>query len=133
MSDYTTVILEDCGPRKIATIQALRKGTPLGLREARDIVESTPATIDAGTPENAALMVLDLTHAGATAHTVRSQQHQLLVTLADGQQILIRSGIPLDPDRLSVRRRGAVADGWTLPLNESERAHQPLTVYWGEY
>lgn len=40
-----TVTLQDIGPNKINVIKAVRAVTSLGLKEAKDLVESAPATI----------------------------------------------------------------------------------------
>jgi large subunit ribosomal protein L7/L12 len=39
------VILKDVGPNKINVIKAVRQVTSLGLKEAKDLVESAPATV----------------------------------------------------------------------------------------
>jgi len=39
------VILSDVGPKKINVIKAVRQVTNLGLKEAKDLVESAPATV----------------------------------------------------------------------------------------
>jgi large subunit ribosomal protein L7/L12 len=39
------VILADIGPKKINVIKAVRQVTNLGLKEAKDLVESAPATV----------------------------------------------------------------------------------------
>jgi len=39
------VILTDVGPKKINVIKAVRQVTSLGLKEAKDLVESAPATV----------------------------------------------------------------------------------------
>ena len=39
------VILKDVGPKKIDVIKEVRKVTNLGLKEAKDLVESAPATV----------------------------------------------------------------------------------------
>ncbi len=39
------VILADVGPKKINVIKAVRAITDLGLKEAKDLVESAPATV----------------------------------------------------------------------------------------
>lgn len=39
------VVLKEMGPDKIKTIKALREVTTLGLAEAKNLVESAPATI----------------------------------------------------------------------------------------
>ncbi len=39
------VILKEIGPKKINVIKAVRAITPLGLKEAKQLVESAPATV----------------------------------------------------------------------------------------
>jgi large subunit ribosomal protein L7/L12 len=49
------VILSDVGPKKINVIKAVRQVTSLGLKEAKDLVESAPANVlEAVTKEKAA-------------------------------------------------------------------------------
>ncbi len=61
------LILKDFGPKKIEVIKAVRKLTNLGLKEAKELVESAPATILEAMPkemvENARA---ELEAAGAT-------------------------------------------------------------------
>ncbi|MCO6544633.1 MAG: 50S ribosomal protein L7/L12 [Gilliamella sp.] len=42
------VILKDVGANKVAVIKAVRGATGLGLKEAKDLVESAPATVKEG-------------------------------------------------------------------------------------
>ncbi|OCG00278.1 50S ribosomal protein L7/L12 [Gilliamella sp. wkB178] len=42
------VILKDVGGNKVAVIKAVRGATGLGLKEAKDLVESAPATVKEG-------------------------------------------------------------------------------------
>ncbi len=39
------VVLKDFGPKKIEVIKAVRQLTSLGLKEAKDLVESAPANV----------------------------------------------------------------------------------------
>lgn len=48
------VILADAGPKKINVIKAVRTVTDLGLKEAKDLVESVPATVLEGVSKDAA-------------------------------------------------------------------------------
>jgi large subunit ribosomal protein L7/L12 len=48
------VILKDFGPKKINVIKAVRKLTTLGLKEAKDLVESAPAPINEAVSKEAA-------------------------------------------------------------------------------
>ena len=40
-----TVVIKDVGPKKINVIKVVRQLTTLGLKEAKDLVEATPATL----------------------------------------------------------------------------------------
>ena len=40
--------LDDIGPNKINVIKAVRELTTLGLKEAKELVESAPATVKEG-------------------------------------------------------------------------------------
>ena len=42
------VVLKEIGPNKINVIKAVRGVTPLGLKEAKELVESAPAVIKEG-------------------------------------------------------------------------------------
>jgi len=62
------VVLKAIGANKIAVIKAVREITGLGLVEAKNLVESAPATIKEAQPkETAEGMVKTLTEAGAEA------------------------------------------------------------------
>jgi large subunit ribosomal protein L7/L12 len=43
--DEFDVVLKDVGGKKIAVIKAVREITPLGLKEAKDLVEAAPKAI----------------------------------------------------------------------------------------
>ena len=61
-----TVILADAGANKVNAIKAVRAITGLGLKEAKDLVESAPATVkDAVSKEDAAKFKKELEDAGA--------------------------------------------------------------------
>ncbi len=63
-----SVILKDIGPNKISVIKAVREVTTLGLKEAKDLVESAPTAVREGiTKEEAATLKEKLETAGATA------------------------------------------------------------------
>ncbi len=49
-----TVVLKDVGPKKINVIKAVRSFTTLGLREAKELVDSAPATVLEGVSKEAA-------------------------------------------------------------------------------
>ncbi|NQW24052.1 MAG: 50S ribosomal protein L7/L12 [SAR202 cluster bacterium] len=48
------VSLKDIGPNKINVIKAVREVTSLGLREAKELVESAPTAIKEGVPKEEA-------------------------------------------------------------------------------
>lgn len=61
------VTLEGFGDKKIAVIKVVRSATALGLKEAKDLVESAPAKVkEALSKEDAAKLKADLEEAGAT-------------------------------------------------------------------
>ena len=63
-----TVTLKDIGANKISVIKAVRELTTLGLKEAKDLVESAPATVKEGiNKEEANNIKQKLEAAGATA------------------------------------------------------------------
>ncbi|MDD2376257.1 MAG: 50S ribosomal protein L7/L12 [Clostridia bacterium] len=62
------VILKDTGATKIAVIKVVREATGLGLKEAKDLVDSAPSTIKEAMPkEDAEKLVESLKVAGAMA------------------------------------------------------------------
>ena len=62
------VVLKSMGSNKIAVIKAVRELTGLGLVEAKNLVESAPATIKEAQPkESADAIVKALVEAGAEA------------------------------------------------------------------
>ena len=63
-----TVVLAAIGEKKVEVIKAVREITGLGLKEAKDLVESAPATIKDGvSKDEAAKMKKKLEDAGAKA------------------------------------------------------------------
>ena len=63
-----TVTLKDIGPNKINVIKAVREVTTLGLKEAKDLVESAPVAVKEDVnKEDAANVKKKLEEAGATA------------------------------------------------------------------
>ena len=61
-----TVILKEIGPNKISVIKAVRELTPLGLKEAKDLVEAAPKPVkEAVTKEEAEEAKAKLEAAGA--------------------------------------------------------------------
>ncbi len=62
------VILKAAGDKKIAVIKAVRSATGLGLKEAKDLVESAPSEIKTALPkEEAEARKKELEEAGAEA------------------------------------------------------------------
>ena len=62
------VVLKSIGANKIAVIKAVREATGLGLVEAKNLVESAPATVKEALPKEAAEeMAKKLKDAGAEA------------------------------------------------------------------
>lgn len=62
-----SVVLKDIGANKINVIRAVREMTTLGLKEAKEFVESAPQTVKEGvTKDEAATMKQKLEAAGAT-------------------------------------------------------------------
>lgn len=65
------VVLKDAGANKINVIKAVREVTTLGLKEAKDLVESAPVNVKEGIAKAEAEAVkAKLTEAGATADLV---------------------------------------------------------------
>jgi large subunit ribosomal protein L7/L12 len=61
------VSLEGFGDKKIAVIKVVRSATALGLKEAKDLVESAPTKVKEGvSKEDAEKLKKDLEEAGAT-------------------------------------------------------------------
>lgn len=61
------VVLESFGEKKIGVIKVVRAATALGLKEAKDLVESVPAKIKEGlTKEDAEKFKKELEEAGGT-------------------------------------------------------------------
>lgn len=61
-----TVVLTNAGSNKIQVIKVVRAITGLGLKEAKDLVESAPSTVKEGVPkEEAEKMKKELEDAGA--------------------------------------------------------------------
>ena len=62
-----TVALKGAGEKKVEVIKAVRAITGLGLKEAKDLVESAPATVKDGVnKDDAAKFKKELEAAGAT-------------------------------------------------------------------
>ncbi|MDA1279293.1 MAG: 50S ribosomal protein L7/L12 [Chloroflexi bacterium] len=61
------VILKEIGAQKIAVIKAVRELTPLGLKEAKDLVEAAPkAVLEGANKDDANAAKAKLEAAGAT-------------------------------------------------------------------
>ena len=61
------MVLEAIGANKINVIKVVRAATSLGLKEAKDLVESAPKEIKTGvSKEDAAKLKKELEDAGAT-------------------------------------------------------------------
>jgi len=61
------VVLEGFGDKKIGVIKVVRAATSLGLKEAKDLVESAPAKVKEGiSKEDAEKLKKELEEAGAT-------------------------------------------------------------------
>lgn len=70
-SGLVDVVLQACGPNKISVIKEVRQATGVGLKEAKDLVESAPATIWAGVDAAAAQALKQrLVEAGALVRLV---------------------------------------------------------------
>lgn len=64
------VVMKDVGGNKIAVIKAIRAITSLGLKEAKDMVESAPVTVkEAVSKDEAESVKKQLEEAGATVET----------------------------------------------------------------
>ena len=62
-----TVVLKAAGEKKVEVIKAVRAITGLGLKEAKDLVESAPATVKDGVnKDDSAKFKKELEAAGAT-------------------------------------------------------------------
>jgi large subunit ribosomal protein L7/L12 len=63
-----TVVLKEAGANKINVIKAVREVTTLGLKEAKDLVESAPVNVKEGIAKaDAEAIKAKLTEAGAVA------------------------------------------------------------------
>lgn len=62
-----TAVLKEIGPNKINVIKAVREVTPLGLKEAKELVEGAPKPVKENvSKEEAAIVKEKLEAAGAT-------------------------------------------------------------------
>ena len=66
--DEFDVVLSAAGDQKVQVIKAVRAITGLGLKEAKDMVDGAPSTVNEGaSKDDAEEIVKQLTEAGATA------------------------------------------------------------------
>ncbi len=66
-----TVVLKEAGPNKIQVIKAVKEATGLGLKEAKDLVDGTPANVKENAPkEEAEKIKASLVEAGAVVDLV---------------------------------------------------------------
>ena len=66
--DEFDVVLKDIGGKKIAVIKTVRELTPLGLKEAKDLVEAAPkAVLEGVSKDDAEAAKAKLEEAGASA------------------------------------------------------------------
>lgn len=62
------VELTSAGDKKVATIKAVREATGLGLKEAKDLVDSAPVVVKEGLPKAEAEAIVEaITAAGGSA------------------------------------------------------------------
>lgn len=66
-TDYKTVWLREIGNKKISVIKVVREVAGIGLKDAKDLVESAPAIIAIMPRDVATKTVHELTAVGATA------------------------------------------------------------------
>ncbi len=52
-----SVILKECGPKKIQVIKVVRELTGLGLKEAKDVVDGAPKEIKGGVSKDEAAQI----------------------------------------------------------------------------
>lgn len=57
---FFDVVLSEFGENKIAVIKAIRTATNLGLKEAKELVDSVPSVVKKQLPENLAKEMKDL-------------------------------------------------------------------------
>jgi|TARA_B110000503_G_scaffold137333_1_gene221365 large subunit ribosomal protein L7/L12 len=66
-----TVVLKESGPSKLAVVKAVKELTGLGLKEAKDLVDSVPSNIKEGvTKDEAEGLKKSLEEAGAVVELV---------------------------------------------------------------
>jgi hypothetical protein len=54
---------------------------------------------------------------------------QVLVTLADGSQVFVKTRDP----NVTIQFRKSLGGSWSLPFESNDRPHQPSTIYVGEW
>src|SRR5246127_1359627 len=71
------VVLTEAGGQKIQVIKGVRAGTGLGLKEAKDLVDSAPKPVKEGaTQEEADSIKAQLEEAGATVELKEQARHE---------------------------------------------------------
>jgi large subunit ribosomal protein L7/L12 len=55
-----TVVLKEAGPSKLAVVKAVKELTGLGLKEAKDVVDSAPTNVKEGISKEEAGAVVEL-------------------------------------------------------------------------
>lgn len=87
------VVLLDSGSKKINVIKTIRAATNLGLAEAKDLAESTPATLLTGLSEAYAQQwVMQLQKDGATAQLVQGSAPAVPSTSTGGWNVVLMDG-----------------------------------------
>ena len=71
-----TLRLEDCGPNKIQVIKIIREHTGLGLKEAKDLAESTPCVLAEWDDARIDLFRAELAAAGARTNGSKSAAYR---------------------------------------------------------
>ena len=70
-----SVMLMTCGENKISVVKAIREATGAGLKDAKDLVESTPRIIKKFTSQaDAEMLATKITDAGGTCSVLSNQQ-----------------------------------------------------------
>src|SRR5690625_2071595 len=76
-SDFD-IVLEDAGASKIKVIKVVREVTGLGLKDAKDLVDSAPKAIKEGVAKDEAEEIKEkLEEAGATVELKRSEERRV--------------------------------------------------------
>lgn len=130
LAQAESVVLLESGPRKIQVIKEVRTATGLGLKESKDLVESTPKVVKEGlSASDAAALAKALTAAGATVE----------VRGGDGAKAAVQVGtsregswdvrlLKLGPNKISVIRDVRAATGLGLKETKDLVESAPVTV-----